>query len=151
MCKIITFLNVEDVCGMRLICKNWHESVHNPGFITYHNENRNVEGRKRHILICKFESLINSSRIFGSMSNTYINVETWPKVILHPNCPHRHKLDILGIIYGILCLHNGDYNYNYNFFLNNPITSQHITIKPPLGLAHGGNVYVSIAFIILEK
>lgn len=141
MCKIMLFLSADVACGMRAISKNWYRSVRDNGFIMYHNGNCNVRGQSSHILICEFDNAINSSRIFLSVSNRLLDVETWVKVVPHPDFTQNHKMHIIGIVNGIMCMSIGSFNYNCNYVVSNPVTGQHTTIKTTNDIGHAGNVH----------
>lgn len=146
MCKIMTYIDVDDVFSMRLVSRNWSISVRNMVFIQYYNRESFQANRSCHILVCEIGSGLYRSKFFVTVSKSRIGHETWRKINLHPLHTSEHNVDIIGIVGGIICMKSNSNGHDYMFVISNPMTGQHINVAPPSEYTNDCKCFLYVTF-----
>lgn len=103
MLNIMYLIDPVFIFQMRLVSKNWYDSIMDKDFVKEHNKESKLR-RQRHILVCKIGTDFWRSKAFYTMSKSYIAEEELTLIKPHPILPHVHLFDLVGTIEGLICM-----------------------------------------------
>ena len=127
--NIMFLIDPASIFQMRLVSKNWYDSIMDDEFVKEHNKESKLR-RQRHFLVCKIGADFWRSKAFYTMSRSYIAEEELNLIKPHPILPHVHRFDLVGTIDGLICMQHISQTNVLIFYICNPSTGQNITVMP---------------------
>lgn len=130
MFHIMLLIDAADVFEMRVVSKNWCDSIKDKKFIMQHS--KLAKSRcTQHLVTCKVPKDKLLYNTFYTMSDDYSEEEEWVPMTPHPYVPHMHMFDFVGAIDGILCLEHNYQHSTRQYVICNLVTGQNCTIHAP--------------------
>jgi len=131
MFYILSRLDPFVVYNMRMVSKNWNNSVKDKEFIRYYDEHSKIS-RKCRFLTCQMFPRGIFHNLFFTMSVADMSTERCIQLKPHPLCKEFHNFVFVGVIDGLICMrHISDMEHGL-FVISNPFTGRNISISTPM-------------------